>query len=320
MRSRLGIVFGIVALSLTPGLKASVVVVSEPGYGQRGTVSHGVASQSYLGVDVRDVAEDQVSVLKLKEARGAEIIRVDHDGPAGKMGLRDHDVVVQMNGTVIEGEEQIRRMMHETPPGRAVVLLISRDGQQMTVTAQMADRNEVERRAWEQHVTPPVSISGAGPQAPATGLPGDDEVVPAGPGGPTASVPGSRYGKSFMGTLLTTTPTYTGVMLERMSAQLATFFGAPVGSGLLVRSVAENSPAAMAGLKAGDVVVRANSRGVGTMTDWAKTIHEAKGRPVTVVVMRDRVEKTFTLTPDGKKRTSLELPDHVVMMARLTEL
>ena len=320
MQSRLGLLVGTAAVSLTLQVGAYAALLSEPGPWQRGTVSRGTASQSYLGVDVRDVTEDQIAVLKLKEARGAEIIRVDHDGPAGKMGLREHDVVMQMNGTTIEGQEQIRRMMHETPPGRAVVLLISRDGQQMTVTAQMADRNEVERIAWEQHITPSIVLPVGGPQAPATGLPGEDEAVATGQGGVSSPVPTSRYSKGFMGTLLMTTPTYTGVMLERMSSQLATFFGAPVGSGLLVRSVAENSPAAIAGLKAGDVVVRANSRIVGTVTEWAKAIHEAKGRPMAVVVMRDRVEKTFSLTPDGKKRSSLELPENGVTMARLTEI
>lgn len=286
--------------------------------GQHGSGSHGVASQSYLGVDVRDVGEDQVSALKLREAHGAEIIRVDHDGPAGKMGLRDHDVVVQMNGTAIEGQEQIRRMLHEMLPGKTIVLVISRDGQQMTISAQMADRNEVERQAWEQHVTQP-AFQPVPPQAPMTGLPSDEPNVVGGSGANSGPVPASRYSKSFLGTLLMS-PSYTGVLLERMSPQLASFFGVATGSGLLVKNVEDNSPAATAGLKAGDVVVRANSRNVGTMTDWAKTIHDAKGRPLSVVVLRDRQEKTFTLTPDGKKRSSLDVPVNGVVVARLTEL
>ena len=96
------------------------------------------SSQSYLGIACNDVDNDRAAALKLKEAAGTEVINVDRDGPAGKAGLRPHDVILQMNGQVVAGEEQLRRMLHETPPGRTVTLLISRDGQQLTVTAQLA--------------------------------------------------------------------------------------------------------------------------------------------------------------------------------------
>ena len=59
----------------------------------------------------RDVSPEQVTALRLTEARGAVIIHIDHDGPAGKAGLRERDVILQMNGQVIEGEEQVRRML-----------------------------------------------------------------------------------------------------------------------------------------------------------------------------------------------------------------
>jgi serine protease Do len=108
--------------------------------------SHGGGhAQGYLGVDIRDVSADQMIALKLKEQRGAEIIRVDHDGPAGKAGLREHDVILQMNGKQIEGEDQLRRLLREIPAGRSVTIVLSRDGQQQTVTAQMANRETVER-------------------------------------------------------------------------------------------------------------------------------------------------------------------------------
>src|SRR5260221_12942002 len=48
---------------------------------------------SYLGVDVADVAKDRVSSLKLKDEHGVEITMVDHDAPAGKAGLQEHDVI-----------------------------------------------------------------------------------------------------------------------------------------------------------------------------------------------------------------------------------
>jgi serine protease Do len=306
--------YGLVLLALSLGLgqRAQAVHVSL-GAGQHGNVAH--ASQGYLGIDVRDIPDEHVASLHLREARGAEIIRVDHDGPAGKMGLRERDVVVQMNGISIDGEEQIRRLLRESAPGRTVMLVISRDGQQMTLTAQMADRSQVEKEAWEQHL-----VSPAGPQAPATGLPSEESFASL--GSPSAPAPTSRYSKSFIGTLLMS-PSYTGAMLEVMGPQLAQFFGVEGRTGLLVRSVENNSPAAQAGMKAGDVVVHANTRTVATMSDWAKTIREAKGRPVSVIVLRDKQEKTLTLTPDGKKRSELELPLEpapTIRLAYLTEL
>ena len=39
--------------------------------------------------------------------------------PAGKVGLREHDVILRVNGQMIEGEDQLRRMLRESSPGHA---------------------------------------------------------------------------------------------------------------------------------------------------------------------------------------------------------
>ena len=54
------------------------------------------------------------------------------------MGLHERDVVVQMNGIAIDDEDQIRRMLREYGPGRPVALVISRDGQTLSLQTQMA--------------------------------------------------------------------------------------------------------------------------------------------------------------------------------------
>ena len=302
-----GFALGVVLLA---GSGASATLrhgaVVHPGEFPTGQSNHG--SLGYLGIDVRDVSDEQVSLLRLRDTHGALIIKVDHDGPAGKIGLRERDVVIQMNGVAIEGEEQMRRMLREMAPGRTVDLILLRDGQQVTKTTQMADRDQVERQAWADHL--------GGPQAPATGLPtGDDDAGPAPSGPPVA---GGRYGRSFLGSLLMS-PSYTGAVLEKMGPQLAGFFGVQGGYGLLVRSIEADSPAALAGMRAGDVVIRANAHGVASLSDWAKLIKEAKGKPVVVVVMRDKAEKTLTLTPDARRRSRLD-PPRPTIVACLTEL
>jgi len=270
-----------------------VVLVLVLGFAGHAPAAPARGTQGYLGVDIRDVTEDQVAALKLKEARGAEIVSVDHDGPGFKAGLQLHDVILQMNGQNIEGEEQLRRMLRETPAGRQVTFVVSRDGQMHAITTQLANREEVERKAWEQRyiVPEPEDASSvyihagngflkAAPSAPATG--------PAGPA-------------------MIVSSTYTGASLEMMSPQLAEYFGVQGSSGLLVRSVDANSPAASAGMKAGDVVVRVNAQSVASGADWVRTIYSSRGRPIRVVVIRDRKQQTLTLTPDEKKRSSLEM-------------
>ena len=212
---------------------------------------------------------------------------VDHDAPAGKAGLREHDVLLRINGQVLEGEEQTRRILRESPPGTTIVLLLSRDGQRMTVTTQTANREEVERSAWERHLTVP---------EPAQAAPDGMGVDTFGDAPPVATPP--ARGNSFLGPTLMN-PSYTGVTLETISAQLAEFFGS---TGLLVRSVETSSPAAAAGLRAGDVVVRVNARTVTSSSDWTRAIRESQGRPFTVVVLRERREQTLQLTPDAKRR------------------
>ena len=262
-------------------------------------------SPGYLGVDLRDIGDEEMGALKLKESRGAEVIRVDHDGPAGKAGLREHDVILQMNGQVIEGEEQLRRMLRETPAGRTVTLLLSRDGQQQTISAQLANRVDVERQAWEQRwIVPAPSESGAATSAsPASPQSTSGSSSSSGPKGENFfSTTVGRSGHAI-GAILGSS--YTGAMVETMGPQLAEFFGTG-GAGILVHSVDADSPAAKAGLRAGDVVIRVNTVKLMTTGDWMKVVRENRGKTVDVVVLRDKKEQKLTLTPDGKKRSSVE--------------
>jgi serine protease Do len=263
--------------------------------------NHTRVVQGYLGIEMRDVSEDQLGVLKLKDARGAEITNLDHDGPACKSGMRMHDVIVQMNGQAVENEDQLRRMLREVPVGRTVSFVISRDGQTQTMTMTTADRRTVGLQAWEQHY----SVPAPGPSGVVRGNTFLDSSKPV---NASAQTPAQKEHKDLLGTEdIVLSSSFTGAKLEVMGRQLAEFFGATDGAGLLVRSVDGNSPAEEAGMKAGDVVVKINSISVANGTDWTKTVHDNKGKPVPVVVLRDKQEKTLTLTPDGKKRSSLWL-------------
>lgn len=240
-------------------------------------------SQGYLGIVCSDVIEAHAADLKLKEARGTEIINVDRDGPAGKAGLRPHDVILQMNGQDIAGEQQLRRMLHETPAGRTISLLISREGQQETISVQLADRATVEQNAWTQHVVLPA------PEDQGEAFWGESSL--------------RSIGNGFFSVFSYGTPS-VGLELGILGTQLADFFGVHDGQGLLVRRVAENSWAARAGLKAGDVITKANGQKMATLNDWARMLHTNRGKMVQITLVRNRKELTTMLQAGAKKNHS----------------
>jgi serine protease Do len=248
------------------------------------------SSQGYLGIDMRDIDSDRAAALNLKETSGAEIITVDHDAPAGKVGLRIHDVIQQLNGQPIQGVEQLRRMLRETPAGRSIVLLIIRDGQPQTVNVQLADRAVLEQDAWSQHLTVPDPDS-------------DSNFVLVPPSGH-----GSHTGNSFFGSLTIGTPSI-GVELDPLGTQLADYFGVKDGQGLLVKRVAENSPASTAGLKAGDVITKVNGANMATLNTWIKALHASRGQQVQVTIVRNHKEQTLSMQAgDSKHKGDLEMP------------
>lgn len=110
-------------------------------------------AQGYLGINFHDVPSQQMDSLKIKG--GVEITVVDHDGPACRSGLREHDIILQMDNHDITGEEQFRHMLHDIPAGHTVSFLIERDGQQQTISTQLANRETVAQEAWDHHMTVP---------------------------------------------------------------------------------------------------------------------------------------------------------------------
>src|SRR5215469_3772990 len=86
------------------------------------------AGTSYLGIGVVEVTPDMARTLNLKEVRGAEVSRLEENGPAAKAGVREGDVVLEYGGSPVEGTEQFARMVRETPIGRTVKLTVWRNG------------------------------------------------------------------------------------------------------------------------------------------------------------------------------------------------
>ncbi|HET9838093.1 MAG TPA: PDZ domain-containing protein [Candidatus Angelobacter sp.] len=234
--------------------------------------------RSYLGVDIQDITHERAAALKLKEERGVEITTVDADAPAGKAGLREHDVILQFNDTAVESEEQLRRLIRETPPGRTVTLGISRDGAPMKVSVQLAEHRKVVAESFPRVVVPAVPRIREFP----------------------------RNGMDFPQIQIQTYSSVLGAQTENLTRQLGDYFGVKNGEGILVRSVEKGSAAEKAGLKAGDVIIRADNEKITDRSDLSQILRKHRGGgPLALVIMRDKHEQSITVTlPDRGSRDS----------------
>jgi serine protease Do len=233
----------------------------------------------YLGIEFHELP-----------AHTVEVVMVDHDGPAGKAGLQPHDVIVKLNGLVVESADGLRHMIHEAGSGAMVALSVLRGGHSMTLTAQLSDRDQVAKAAWAEHMA------------------GTDSNIPVDTGYSVEPSPlPAAKSQGFIENMLRFGP-YTGLSVAAMEPQLANYFGAPNNKGLLVREVEANSPAAAAGLRAGDVLLRADSMTVVTASDWSRCLRASKGHAMAVTVLREHHEVRLTLMPDAKNRSMLEPP------------
>jgi serine protease Do len=245
---------------------------------------------SYLGVDTRDVTTDRLADLKLKEEHGVEVTLVDQDAPAGKAGIKEHDVILSINGNQVESVEQLRRMIREIPPGRLVTLGISRAGQSVTLKAQLADRKKT-------FATPGKSFGYAMPALPAMPAMPAMPSVNATPFAPEMDMPVSI--------VVVHSSARSGLMVENLTPQLGDFFGTKNGKGVLVRSVEKGSRAEQAGFRAGDVIVKVNGESISDSGDFTHAMHGRKSSTVTVSIIREKKEQNLTLTVPERNQSQL---------------
>jgi membrane-associated protease RseP (regulator of RpoE activity) len=242
----------------------------------------------YLGVEIVDVDADKAQALKLKEIRGAVITLIDHDAPAGQIGLKVNDVVLAINGQNVTGADQLRRMLRELPPGRNVSLEISRDGNIQTMAVQLVDRKALDHDIWTRIAN---DISGVGPMvaAPTMGvMTGGDAPIP----------PSGFHMSLFTSTL------NVGALVEPLTSQMAEYFG--VQGGLMVKQIRKKSEAAAAGFKAFDVILKVGADSILTSADWDRALRSNQGKPVQVTILRDKKQQTITLQVDSKPRGALD--------------
>jgi serine protease Do len=240
---------------------------------------------SSIGVSIRDLEANDATNAKSGPVGGVVIEDVEEDSPAAKAGLKRGDVVVEFDGERVRSARHFARLVQETPDGRSVKTTIVRDGARQSVDVtpksdsvarsgdlmhlpKIADdvQREVERswRAMPRDFAFDFNWEGETPEV--------------------AVFPRGRLGARLM----------------PLSDQLAQYFGTK--QGVLVSSVDEDSPAAKAGLKAGDVITSVGGAQVQTPGDVARELREGDSGDVEIAVLRDKKSLTLKATVPERRR------------------
>jgi serine protease Do len=226
-----------------------------------------------LGVSLEEVRPDDLGRLKLREEKGALVREVHEGSAAAKAGLKEDDVIVRYHGESVLSARQLARLVRETPSGRAVPVEVLRDGSAQTLTVTLEEGRGHRLLSGEDfHFELP-----APPEAPEPPEPPLPPRMPFGDGDEIerAIRPLMRLGGA---------PRRLGIEYQELSGQLARYF--KVEDGVLVTQVDEGSPAAQAGLQAGDVIVKFDGESIGDGGDLREAVDGAK-EEATVTVQRD---------------------------------
>jgi membrane-associated protease RseP (regulator of RpoE activity) len=252
---------------------------------------------SWLGVQIADIDADRAKELGLKEEMGAEIQSVSEGSPAEAAGLKKGDVILDYQGTRIEGVAQLTRLVRETPPGRTTSIKIFRDGSTQTVHAKVSGHESDGDMAesYHQHEHGPMEMhwyqTPEAPDAPGTPEPPEFDLDIPGLEG-LAALGGPMGGPRL------------GAMVDTVGEQLAEFFGVKQGGGVLVRSVAKGGAGDTAGLRAGDVIVRIDDEKISDEGDLHVAMRQRRGKEFKLTVVRDRKEQTLTIPVPPETKSS----------------
>ena len=209
---------------------------------------------SFLGVELSEVSRETVARLKLREERGALIEEVTSGSSAAQAGLQKNDVIVKWDGEQIESAREMSRHVRETPAGRAVRLTVMRDGREIEVSVTLGERKALVNR-----------VSVARPAIASVRVRPDIQIRPR-----------------------VQDRGHLGVEMQGMTPQLAEYFGLSKRSGALVIFVFADSPAAKAGLKAGDVILSAGGETVENPLDIRRALTGKSEGVIEFRIMRDK--------------------------------
>jgi serine protease Do len=290
MQNRKIAIFGLALTALVGAAVAGLAAQAGQAQGERSRprvmMLDGRGSQ--LGVVVQDL--DDAALKAAGAQHGVRIDDVEGGSAAARAGLKEGDIVVDVDGDRVRSARQFSRVIQETPEGRSVRLGVLRNGQKQNVDV-TPERQSFSFNIDGDRIGRDIerSLRDIEPRL--------REIEPR-----LREIEPRLREFRFDGPMsfdfdfprLTSPRGRLGVQLGELTPQLAEYFGAKEG-GVLVSSVTKDSPAEKAGLKAGDVITSINGDNVRGTDDLVDELRDTTGE-VTVGIVRDKKSSSVKAT------------------------
>jgi serine protease Do len=243
-----------------------------------------IDGNGFLGVYAENINRENMGRYQMSQVRGVGVTQVVKDSPAEKAGLRKDDVILRIDGENVNSVRKLNRLISEMAPDHSVRITVSRGGSEQEVTATIGKRNNTsvvqgffsgEPKLWKWEGKDPKVWKWEGPIF-------DRNDLFQNEGDLTFLLGNSRR---------------IGVSTMALTKQLAEYFGITSGRGVLVTSVTEDSPAAKAGVRAGDVITAVDGEAVDSSGELSRVINRKKEGEVTLTIIRNKAQQTIRVTP-----------------------
>lgn len=244
----------------------------------------------YLGIQTQEVDKGNFAKFGLSNVRGVAVEKVLENSPAGAAGIQTGDVIVRFESEEITSSRKLIRLIREVAPDHQVRLTVVRGGIEQEVNVTLGRRPIPNFEEGNFGFSPRLLEKLEMPNFPAPPKAG---VMPR-----ILPVPDAQ-GRSF--SWRGGEGRQIGIGVYSLTKQLSESYG--VEGGLMINTVRENSPAAKAGLKAGDIIVEIDGKPVKQDLDLIRAISGKKEGDVQLTIIRDGGRQTFSVTPEASTGT-----------------
>ncbi len=226
----------------------------------------GKVRRGYLGVSIRNAEEVSAAFGLDPNMKGVLVESIaDPNTPGAKAGLKPGDVITKFNGQPVTKSTELQRAVGNSPVGSAVTVTVIRDGNPIQLKATLEELPEL-----------------ASNQRPDT-APDKSEAAPT-TGGTALPIPGLKA--------------------RDLSPAVARALKIKPTKGVVISEVADDSPAADAGLQVKDVVTKVGQKPVNSVAEMTAEITRILGtqtgdeKQVAIRIDRDGQETFLIVTID----------------------